>query len=678
MYRRRRRNTQDKIFPGFTLKRYLLKCFFLVFSIYFASSCGKELNIVVIAPEKAEFIKEFSGEIPEVKFKLCDEPLKCTEGGINIIIEEADCEECYELTERDGNFLVKGGFPLGAVYGLTHILEIVGFSFPHPFYHISPENVSMKSVKERISELGGNVFKPEIPQRGLHLHTLHPIEGLFSFWMPSKEGLNEAFKIVRWVAMQRGNFIKWVALNDIYNDAKYEKWKEHTFKILNYIHKLGMKAGIGVELFASSNFQRAYLGDKKEDIEKILALPFDSIDLSFGEFIGNEPSVFIEKVNNGYELIKEINRNIEVTATIHVGNFENLFVEYDGERILYYFLVKYCNENIIPLVHTVMFYNLFDDVGGAYNHDDFSMHRSFLFEMFKKNRKVGYFPETAYWIAFDNSVPLYLPVYILSRWIDLKGIKENGNLYSHIIFSSGWEWGYWQHDYSSLRFSYSLPATWTEPLNEVLSPSEVEIIKRLTEMEYEYLIKKRLTPYLSGEDFYVYLGCTTKLFFSQPCRIPFGELLTMRSEEKEKFSQNVLIPLENMENEMDTLLEIFKNSSSPLSAELKDGLEITNLRLKFIKNLYKAVFMYSENKNFSENFENALKALEKAKEIVKRRCEKFFYPRPALLINPIPNPTIYPFGYLKQAHSLCLWERDLDYAKISLGMETDFIPSCIN
>ena len=678
MHTRRRRNTQDKIFPGFTLKQYLLKCFSLVFPIYFASSCGKEPNIVVIAPGKADFIKEFSWEIPGVKFKLCDEPLKCTEEGINIILEEADCEECYELTERDGNFVVKGGFPLGAVYGLTHMFEIVGFSFPHPFYHISPENVSMKSVKERISELGGNVFKPEIPQRGLHLHTLHPVEGLFSFWMPSKEGLNEAFKIVRWVAMQRGNFIKWVALNDIYNDAKYEKWKEHTSKILNYIHKLGMKAGIGVELFASSNFQKAYLANTREDIERILALPFDSIDLSFGEFIGNEPSTFIEKVNNVYEEIKRINGNIEVSATIHVGNFENLFIEYNGERILFYFLVKYCNEDIIPLVHTVMFYNLFDNAGGAYNHEDFSMHRNLLFEMLEKNRKAGYFPETAYWISFDNSVPLYLPIYILSRWIDLKGIKEKGNLYSHIIFSSGWEWGYWLHDYSSLRFSYSLPATWTEPLNGLFNFSEREIIKRLTETEYESLIKKRLTPYLAGEDLYVYLGCTTKLFFSQPCRISFRELLLMDSEEKERFLQNVLIPLEDMEKEMTSLLETLKSSSSSLSAELKDGLEITSLRIKFIKNLYRAVLVHSENGDFTAYFENALKALENAREVVKRRSEKFFYPRPAILINPVPNPTIYPFGYLKQAHSLCLWIRDLDYAKISLGMDTDFIPSCVN
>jgi hypothetical protein len=660
------------------MKRYLLKDSIIFFIISFAFSCGRGLNIQVIAPQKAEFLKEFADEIPEVKFKFCDEPSKCTEEGINIIVEEADCDECYQLIERDGNFVVKGGFPLGIIYGLTHMLEIAGFGFPHPFYHVSPENVDIKSVREKIAEIDGNLFKPEIPQRGIHLHTLHPVEGLFSFWMGSPEGLKEAFKIVRWVAMQRGNFIKWVSLNDIYNDAKYEKWKEHTSRILNYIHKLGMKAGIGVELFASSNFQRAYLANKGEDIEKILALPFDSIDLSFGEFIGNEPSTFIEKVNNVYEEIKGINKDIEVSATIHVGNFENLFVEYNGERLLYYFLVKYCNENIIPLVHTVMFYNLFDDAGGAYNHDDFSMHRDFLFEMLEKKRKAGYFPETAYWIAFDNSVPLYLPIYILSRWIDLKGIREKGNLYSHIIFSSGWEWGYWLNDYSSLRFSYSLPVTWTEPLNELFNPSEREIIKRLTEMEYEYLIKKRLTPYLSGEDFYVYLGCTTKLFFSQPCRIPFKELILMGSEEKEKFLQDVLIPLENMENEMDSLLEIFKSSSYPISAELNDGVEITCLRIKFIKNLYMAVLMYSENKDFSENFENALKALEKAKEVVKRRSEKFFYPRPAILINPIPNPTIYPFGYLKQAHSLCLWERDLDYAKISLGMDTDFIPSCIN
>ncbi|MFZ8804864.1 MAG: hypothetical protein ACO2PO_18060, partial [Candidatus Calescibacterium sp.] len=81
-----------------------------------------------------------------------------------------------------------------------------------------------------------------------------------------------------------------------------------------------------------------------------------------------------------------------------------------------------------------------------------------------------------------------------------------------------------------------------------------DIIKKLGEIQYDYLIRKRLTPYIAGEDFYVYLGCQSKVFFSQPCRITFEELIKMSDAEKQRFEKNVLEPLANMEKEIGTLL----------------------------------------------------------------------------------------------------------------------------
>ena len=657
---------------------------FATILLFTGLGCGRKVDndfILVIADKNSsDVIEKFIDDLSEkVKFKVCDESSKCVEdGAINVIVEKLDCKECYQITEKDGRFVVKGGFPAGIIYGLTHFLELAGFRFPHPFYSIVPQKID--SLEKKVGQINSKVFEPAVEQRGLQLHILHPIEALFSFWIPSPEGEKEAFRIVKWIARQRGNYIQLTALDNIRKDEDYTRWKEHMKKILDYAHKIGVKVGVNIQIFSVSSFQKAYVVSKKQDLEKILSLPFDAVNISFGEFTGTTPDEFIQKVNEVYEWIKSFNKNIEFSATIHVGNFENLWVEYKGEKLLYYFLVKYANEDIFPWVHTVMSYNLFDDAGGAYNHDDFSLHREFLFEKIKQGKKVNYFPETAYWIAFDNSVPLYLPIYIVSRWIDIKNITEAGKLYSHVIFSSGWEWGYWLLDYLSLRFSWSVPVTWVEPLSELFPDWGKDIIKKLGEIQYDYLIRKRLTPYLAGEDFYVHLGCQSKVFFSQPCRITFEELVKMSDAEKQKFEKSVLEPLANMEKEIGTLLGNFPadSKSDPLILELKDGLDITYLRVKFMRNLYEAVFLYSYGKEFSEKIDTAVQILNKADEIVKRRSKNFFYPRPELLIESVENPTIYQFGYLKQAHNLCFWRRELGQAKLALGLSSETIPSCID
>lgn len=654
-------------------KRGVVFCLFILLS-----SCGKEEKITVIAPPEMEFLLPFTEDIEGVEIKLCEDPLDCRRESKAIIIEKMECSECYEFEISGDEVILRGGAPSGIIYGFTHFLEMAGYRFPHPFFTISPHSIELEKAIKKLIPLRGRRFEPEIPVRGLHLHTLHPIEGLFSFWIPSENGLKEAKAIIKWLMRQRGNYIQWSGLKDIQGDERrYEEWKKHTEGIIKYARKLGIKTGINVQLFSGSSFQNAYLVLSRTDAEKILAPSFDHVNLSFGEFIGNEPRTFINSLNNAYRMLKSINPEIEVSATIHVGNFENLWVNYNGESILYYFLVKYADKDIIPFVHTVMYYNLFDDAGGAYNHSDFSLHREFLFEMMREGRPAGYFPETAYWIAFDNSVPLYLPLYILSRWKDLKGIRENGALHFHILFSSGWEWGYWLNDYASLRFSYNLPATWTEPVNELLGDIGGDSIKKLAEIEHTYLIEKRLTPYLSGEDFYVYLGCNTGLFFSQPCRVPFRNVLKMDEAEREDFFRRVLNPLSEMEHHLNEILEITPRGNDALMRELRDGLEITRLRIKFVRLLYSTAISHSRGSDFREELKMAEDVLESAKGVVLRRYKGFFYPSPSLLVNPVSNPTIYQFGYLKQAHTLCFWEREMKELKLLLGEHAGLIPLCI-
>ncbi len=147
----------------------------------------------------------------------------------------------------------------------------------------------------------------------------------------------------------------------------------------------------------------------------------------------------------------------------------------------------------------------------------------------RSNQRAGYFPESAYWVAFGDSVPQYLPLYMRSRWLDLNNLRSAGpgalTLPEHVLFSSGWEWGYWQNDYATLRMSYALPSSWDAALVQMFAPlgdtgtRVVSLVQQLAELQHQALIGQRLAPYLAGRDVSLDLGRTLGII-SQPTQAP--------------------------------------------------------------------------------------------------------------------------------------------------------------
>ncbi len=87
---------------------------------------------------------------------------------------------------------------------------------------------------------------------------------------------------------------------------------------------------------------------------------------------------------------------------------------------------------------------------GSYGNSNFSYMFDFMFNesISSPTREVIFHGETAYWVNYDINVPLFLPVYGLSRLHDLRKIakeeiKVNRKTQGQMNFDSGWEWGYW-------------------------------------------------------------------------------------------------------------------------------------------------------------------------------------------------------------------------------------------
>jgi hypothetical protein len=514
------------------------------------------------------------------------------------VVTRSDCTDCYRL-ERDGtNFVIRGGVPLGVQYGVAHLLELHGYRFHHPWKtHVPP---SFEAIDAAAFEKD---HRPKLARRrGLHLHTLHPIEALYDFWVPSPKNLEGARRTIDFVVKNRGNALSMYALDDITpDDATTQAWRAHTKQILDYARSRGVTTSISIQLFGKSNLQQSFdlidddtapnpLPELERRLHVLLdGLPYDDVTLAFGEFFKADPALFVKKVDETYDALQRVKPGIEMSASVHVGNSPELRVEYRGERQLYYFLVRYANPAIVPWVHTVFYYTLYGDAGGAYLHDDFSEHRVYLEGRLKAGQRANYYPESAYWVAFDNTVPTYLPLYVKSRFTDLSRLAAQG-LDDHMLFSSGWEWGYWQTDAATLRMGFEVPEAWSDPITFQFAPfgppgrAAADLIRRLGEVQDGALIGQRLAAYLASRDELIEVG-KARGILSQPDRVLFQELRAMSATDRARFVTSVLQPLGQFaqaQTALDGELQgLALSDENPFFVELKDGFGVTAARYRW-------------------------------------------------------------------------------------------------
>ena len=380
-----------------------------------------------------------------------------------------------------------------------------------------------------------------------------------------------------------------------------------------------------------------------------------------------------------------------MTGHIHVG--DDLRVTYDGQEMIYYFLVQYTDPDIEPQVHTVMYYNMYDDAGGAYHHDEFDQHRAFLQQRLLAEEPVSYFPETAYWIAFDVSVPTWLPLYARSRWVDLWETRQFtraqgvGILPGHTLFSSGWEWGYWQNDYASLRHSFALEEDWAAPISQAYAPlgevgaAMTAVTEAVGTLQYDALIGQRLTAWMSGVDAAMDAGRVLGLV-SQPLRPSFGTVAAMTEEEATALEADVLGPLATFSDAMAAQQALLPTATELPSDqrwldELVDGLEIDVLRTRYVGVLFGAAVAASRGQEVPNWQADAEAILAQARTVVDRRHADLHDPRPERLMTHADNATIYHFGYLLRAEQLCYWERELLQARNALTGTSEPLPACL-
>jgi len=602
--------------------------------------------------------------------------------------------EGYRVDPLDGasrSFVVHAHDVLGAQYGLAAALENLGYRFRHPDDVLVPNAPSSEGLGL------GVVHQPQTRVRGFQFHTLHPIESHYALIMGD---LDASLRIIDWTIKNRGNYIQWVILDDILDPTRGAEWTAFTRQVIDAAHARGVRVGVNIQLFGKSNLQAAFdLVDEDQDpvpaqiaarLPIVTALPWDVYDLSFGEFFDAEPQPFVNAVNEVASQLRTLAPNAEMHATVHVGGTQR--VMYMNQDIPYYFLVKFADPAIVPEIHSVMYYDLFESAGGAYQYEGpFDEHRQYLVDRLCAQQKVAYFPETAYWIAFDNSVPLFLPLYVKNRWFDLSGIRTTAApppcapLDEHLIFSSGWEWSYWLHDTTSLRASYELPSAPVDLIYDEyladLGPDAAQLVADLADAQHTGLMDDKLAAYFSGRDALIDAGRMLGVI-SQPDRTTFDDLVAGDATLRGTFDATIMASLQTHADQLDDLADRADHLSLPdtrWSRELRQGVQVDRVRARFVLATYRAVLdhLAGDDAAAMDDRADAQDALDEATQLVHDRDGDLHDPDAKHLLVRGANRTVYGYGYLFTADTMCYWLRELDQVDAILTNTDVTPPACV-
>ena len=375
----------------------------------------------------------------------------------------------------------------GLLYGSYALLEELGFAFLHPLQPVVPERIKAPARRVDIVE------KPRWPDRGVHIHTMHPLEltNLLNGWGKSgpddeagwRSMLGEWDSFLEWCVANRQNTVEWVPLMasswQAFADGPVRQAR--FAELVAHAHAWGIGAGVDAPfaLMQQHAFfmvrQQGSLPDElaqiRSHIDWLMGAGFDFLggEMGTGEFTSTDDLRMVEWMNEAARYLEESYGGRRLYMKIHcsTGQKAQHYTDPDtGEQLNYNFLAHYADPRVCIMPHTVQPYAL-DEPAPTYGNTDFDYMREFMQEE-AGAREVRWHPETAYWCTYDIDMPLFLPVYAERRLHDLRliaadedagrmgrGESAGARIQGQMFFSSGWEWGYWLNDVVAARSSWN-------------------------------------------------------------------------------------------------------------------------------------------------------------------------------------------------------------------------------
>ncbi|MFN8283723.1 MAG: hypothetical protein U0U67_10940 [Chitinophagales bacterium] len=554
----------------------------------------------------------------------------------------------------------------GLSNGIYYFLQNkLGFQFYHPKETIIPDlsNYVLDTFTETIT--------PRFDKIGFHIHAMHPLEiteALLNENTPN--GAEEIKTYINWLCRNGQNYFEFNLLRSI----KLKTWIPYMKPIIDYAHQRGIICGADMSLHMIQ--QRAFQLYKKfpgsfrkknvqiaKNIEQLMQINWDVWNVEFAttEFTHKNQDKLHEQQKFLYDNLAKY--KVKLTSRKHVVQDQNLVSNAKSMKTQ-----RTDMDSAYALfVHTVMFYSLLDSSVPVYRNKNFEFQKNLLVES-NKYRETWYFPESAYWITFDNSVPMFLTPYLDARLKDILYCDSVG-IDGHLTFSSGWEWNYWLIDWSIARWCWKEAQQKIQPLEYlqqvIKNDSLIDFVEKANALQQHYIKDKQLIKVLTAQTITDEIGGKLNLEFHPRPEYSYKYIMNKAREPELYFLQEkYLKPLNGFIESYNSLKSDYALlTGNKLENEILRSLDITKLRTEHRRNTLSYLMFYRLN-NLSKiktdvqiYLNNAKTTREKALTIVKQQEQNYRYPVSSIAAEK-KSKTVYNFGYLYPVSNLHFWERE--------------------
>jgi hypothetical protein len=684
--------------------------------------------------------------------------LKSNEGFVIKSTRSSNNSNCLSISV-DGRSDVQNDIKAsrGVSYGAYAVLQDLGFKFLHPL------KAQADGINLDLSRLA-KISRQEEPfwkTRAVHLHTMHPLEltNLLNGWGVSgpadSKGWDDMLPYwsmyLEWLTAHKQNGVEWMLLwtPEAGNFNQSELRQSRLKKLTSLAKDWGVDVGVVTpvrfvqqngwtllrhheERKNKPNEERDNINEILTNIDWILQCGFTAIggELGEGEFSSAPPQNTIQELNAIADHLAQQNPPVPYRVKVHVSKnqvatgYKDPMTQKD---INFNYLPLYANSKVGVMPHTVQIYSLNDPAPTYENTDFMDMFRftkmAATGSVNNTKREVLFYPETAYWVSYDVDVPLFLPVYPYRRVQDLRMLahdqlagdmkKKNTSIDGQMIFSSGWDWGYWFNDVITAEAAWNphmeainAAQAFQKIITDVfrLNPNETELpiliatiainqhkllVQGMVNSKPPSVIEKRTgIAYLAGVDTFDEIPMWTRE--NLPSSLKTAIPLTQPNKFREDWSftlphllyMNEIKYNSELKPLLSSMSQVFQSDANKMKSfattkapfglssalqDFVDGTQITANRANFVFNLYEA--RLAKSKFFNSTATEALyeklgRILSSTESIAQRRKNSIpMQPEHRALItgwknNSVNNPTDYHFGYVWTSYNLFYWKRE--------------------
>lgn len=649
------------------------------------------------------------------------------EGSYRILTEETG-DFPNSLAEGDTGatvVLLAGKSKLARQYAVYEALRRFGVRYYHPEEEYVPrlprDQLRQRAATATIIARGSSPdYVPDFAFRGYTFHGAHPLEHLEAF-SDGDFPIDEAVHVEDWIVKNRGETFRGAGRGV----ASEEAHARRAAQLEDLRQLLGMTRGAGITLHNVQQGGRPEIDPSspipvREQIETLVeqrladAPDATQFGIHFGptEVSTTPDEETVQWINWAGRKSLELRPDIPVIINDHISggqpveHFDDLGCPpgtNEAGVCDYYDLAFHTDPRIGVSVHTVMFYPL-EGPAPVYNQVTFAHKLCLMQRGAAEGRPLEWFPESSWWLSFDNPIPVYLPLHLETRYRDVQLVaplleNRGGTLRRHKEFNSGHEWGYWQQDYGVGIWHWNVDVPFEAVLGELLDPlcdpsawpngcaardEGIAVLSEVIEHQKEFFLERPdytgqpggLYVYFAGEDPADELAARAGFVF-RPVRVSFATVAAWSDEMVQHFIDTDLAALHEAAaayagwvERLHAIESQVPEAGRPWLAETLDGIEINGLRAQHIAALYEVVLAFRSARENEEDdpsgaarpkLDEASAVIDAAEAVIRRREAAYRYPPEQEYggglteETAVPNGTTYPYRVHTKTHLLTYW-----------------------